>query len=172
MGRFDDCLHFICDAEGGYVNDPLDRGGATNCGITQRTYNEWLTHRQLPLESVKDMSDADMKDVYKDNYWVHDLPIGLDLLIFDSAVQHGRGRAIKWLQELVGVATDGVIGDDTRYHVNQYILREGKQQLIIMYLDRRQRFYDAIILADPTQSRFKHGWQNRMDKLKGVLDGL
>lgn len=172
MGRFDDCLHFICDREGGYVNDPLDRGGATNCGITQRTYTDWLTHNHLPLKSVQDITDEEVHDIYKDNYWVRDLPVGLDLLVFDSAVQHGKGRAVKWLQELVGVATDGVIGDDTRYHVNQYILREGKTTLINMYMDRRQRFYDAIILADPTQGRFKHGWQNRMDLLKEALDGL
>lgn len=172
MSRFDDCMHFICDAEGGYVDDPLDRGGATNCGITEKTYHDWLVKHGKDVKPVKEMTDNEMHDIYKELYWVSDLPVGLDLLVFDSGVQHGRGRAIKWLQGLVGVATDGIIGDDTRYHVNQYILREGKNTLINKYLDKRQQFYDAIVVADPTQKRFKHGWDNRMTKLKGAIDGL
>ena len=70
MSRFDDCFHCISDCEGGYVNDPLDRGGATNCGITQRTYNAWLTKNQLLLQSVEDITDAEVRDIYKDLYWL------------------------------------------------------------------------------------------------------
>lgn len=30
MSRFDHCLDFVLEREGGYVNDPVDRGGALN----------------------------------------------------------------------------------------------------------------------------------------------
>ena len=41
MTRFDECLPLVLVHEGGYVNHPKDPGGATNKGITQRTYDAW-----------------------------------------------------------------------------------------------------------------------------------
>jgi lysozyme family protein len=172
MMRFEECLKFICESEGGYVNDPLDRGGATNYGITERVYHDWLEKRDLPIQSVTELTPREMAQIYYDLYWIEDLPYGLDLAVFDSAVQHGKSRAVKWLQGIVGVATDGILGEDTMYHINDYILRESLAQLIKVYLDRRKQFYMAIIVSDPKQSRFKRGWDNRMTHLQEVLNGV
>jgi len=172
MSRFTDCLSIICDAEGGYVDDPLDRGGATNCGITTQTYHNWLTHHGLPLKDVRDLTEEEEGAIYQDSYWTSNLPIGLDLLVFDSAVQHGKNRAIRWLQGIIGVATDGVIGPKTMYRLNAYVLQYTLPVLIAHYIEKRRQFYAAIITSDPTQARFKRGWENRMTKLEGILNGL
>jgi len=169
--RYDECLKFILKAEGGYVNDPTDRGGATNKGITQRTYNAWLTARQLPLQSVADITDDDVSDIYKDNYWV-ELPRLLDLCVFDAAVQHGRSKAIKFLQQVVGSPSDGVCGKNTLYAVNTYILSHGIKELLEAYLRLRRAFYKAIVVNDPTQQHFARGWENRVVHLEGVLYGV
>jgi lysozyme family protein len=38
---FDNALRIVLQLEGGYSNDPFDRGGATNYGIVQATYNDY-----------------------------------------------------------------------------------------------------------------------------------
>ena len=38
---FERALTFVLRWEGGYVDHPADPGGATNYGVTQRTYDAW-----------------------------------------------------------------------------------------------------------------------------------
>ena len=45
---FETALLFVLKWEGGYVNNKYDKGGATNYGITQNTYNNWLMSQKLP----------------------------------------------------------------------------------------------------------------------------
>ena len=168
MSRFDDCLPFILKMEGGYVNNPNDRGGATNKGIIQITYDVWRNKHELPLRPVKDIGEDEVHDIYKEMYWT-DLPIPLDILIFDSAIQHGKGRAIKWLQNLVGTKADGLCGMNTKTLVNQYILRFSMEKLLTEYLGVRRNFYAAIIARDSSQQVFAKGWANRM---KGIEEQL
>lgn len=47
MSRFDQCLKFVLEREGGYVNHPADRGGPTNKGIVQKVYDQYRTFRRL-----------------------------------------------------------------------------------------------------------------------------
>ncbi|EMW8467373.1 hypothetical protein AAFS76_003652, partial [Acinetobacter baumannii] len=52
--------------EGGYVNNPNDRGGATNYGITEAVarVNGWKgPMRDLPLDLAK--------QIYKQQYWIN-----------------------------------------------------------------------------------------------------
>ena len=54
--RFDECLAFTLRAEGGYVDDPADPGGATNMGVTLATLREWSDDPSLGANQVQDMS--------------------------------------------------------------------------------------------------------------------
>jgi lysozyme family protein len=56
--RFEDCLARILKHEGGYVNDPLDSGGRTNLGVTQRVWEEFVGHP---------VTEADMKALPRKN---------------------------------------------------------------------------------------------------------
>ena len=55
--------------------------------------------------------------IYENNYWKRakcdQLPSGLDLAVFDWAVNSGVSRASKALQKIIGVKDDGVIGPIT-----------------------------------------------------------
>ena len=62
--EFELALNFVLEREGGYVNDPDDKGGATNKGITQNTYNSWLKSVGKPAKDVKNITDAEVKEIY------------------------------------------------------------------------------------------------------------
>lgn len=169
--RFAICLAWLTSSsiEGGYVHDKDDRGGATNHGVTQATYDRFRDAKNFARQSVRNINLIEVADVYRIDYWdvcrCSDLPVPLDLVVFDSAVQHGAGRAIKWLQQIVGAVTDGQCGPKTLYAVHDRALRHQLPEVIDAYLDLREAFYARIIANDPSQRKFKDGWENRLNAL-------
>ena len=112
--EFIQCLPFVLKWEGGYVNHPADPGGATNQGVTQKVYDTWRSRNgQLP-RSVKELTEAEMQAIYEGGYWLPPrcdrLRDALDLVQFDTAVNMGVGRAVRFLQTAVGAAADGDYG--------------------------------------------------------------
>lgn len=163
---FDTALAFVLKQEGGYVCDPLDRGGATCKGITQKVYDAWRTKHGLPAQSVRDISDDEVADIYRAQYWS---PVGgdffddvLSLVLFDSAVNCGAGRAARWLQAAVHVTQDGAVGKQTIAAVHSL----DEQQIAESIIDTRHDYYNTIVEHDPTQARFLNGWINRLADLK------
>jgi len=163
VARFDDCIAFVLRQEGGFVDDPVDRGGATNMGITQREYSQWLTSVGNPPASVRDLTPAEAEVVYHTDYWdkVQADRFGepMDLVLFDTAVNHGVTRAIKILQEALQVPVDGVLGPVTLTAA----LVDSQRQLAIDMLTARTNFYTRIVQNAPSQARFSAGWANRVD---------
>ena len=114
--RFARCVAEVFKHEGGYVNHPDDPGGPTNFGITQATLSDW---RDEPAseDDVKNLTELEAREIYRALYWnaVHgdNLPAGVDLAVFDFAVNSGVGRAVRALQRQLGVTADGAIGPVT-----------------------------------------------------------
>ena len=110
------CMAFVFSAEGGYVDDPLDPGGATNLGITLAELSHWR-HTAVTKDDVKSLSKTEAANIYRTNYWnatrCSDLPAGVDLMVFDAAVNMGNGRSARFLQQAVGADQDGSIGPNT-----------------------------------------------------------
>ena len=169
MNRIKYCLDYILKQEGGYSNNPNDKGGSTNFGITQKTYNTYLVSEQLPLRSVEEIDIHEVSEIYKRYYWdlckCSEIPIPLDLIVFDSAVQHGVTRANQWLQRCVGTTPDGIVGEKTIYAVKDKALNKRLEAVIDCYINGRIAFYAQIIKNDPTQKMFSKGWKNRIDCL-------
>ena len=67
---FKSALQFVLKWEGGYVNNENDKGGATNYGITQNTYNNWLKSKGLAYKDVRDITRAEIENIYYKNYWL------------------------------------------------------------------------------------------------------
>jgi len=99
--------------EGGFVNHPLDPGGMTNLGVTQRVWEEWVGH-PVSEKEMRALTPAIVAPMYKQKYWDKvcgdELPSGVDLAVFDCCVNSGPGRAAKMLQRVLGVKQDGDIG--------------------------------------------------------------
>ena len=166
-------LPAVLQFEGGYVDHPADKGGATNKGITQATFDHFNDARSRKIRPVSEIMEIEVKEIYYFDYWVagkcdkikHPKAV---VLHFDSCVNHGISRAAKFLQEAVDVKVDGIIGKVTLEAVNKY----KEQGLIYRYLEIREEFYHRLAEKEPTQKVFLMGWLNRLEKLKVILDKM
>jgi lysozyme family protein len=163
MSRFEDCLARILKHEGGYVNDPLDSGGRTNLGVTQRVWEEFVGHPVTEAD-MKALTPEKIAPMYKLKYWnpsyCEVLPKGLDYVVFDFAVNAGTGRSVKTLQQAIGCVADGVIGPKTMAAIND----AEPKDLIAKFSDARADFYQGIVARKPDQARFIKGWLNRVEE--------
>jgi lysozyme family protein len=104
--NFGRALPLVLKHEGGFSNHPADPGGATMKGVTQATYNDWRRRWGKPQQSVRLITDAELKAIYKAGYWDtvngDTLFSGVDYAAFDAAVNSGPGAAEKWLLRAVG----------------------------------------------------------------------
>ena len=172
MSRFHECYKIIRKLEGGYVNDPDDNGGATQSGITQETYDNWLEAGGESTRPVKNITEAEIEEIYSD-YWrdckaSYCMP-PLDLLIFDCAINSGARRAIKLLQRCLGVGEDGIFGPMTHGALHEEMAAMGIEHVCEMYLQERQWWYLEIVRRNASQRKFLDGWMNRLDHLRNYV---
>lgn len=163
--RFEVSLERAKISEGGYVNHPADRGGPTKYGITQATLAAWRG-RSVTADDVRLLSWDEAARIYRKNYWdavrADELPVGLDYLVFDMAINHGPRRAVTILQEALEIVPDGVFGPATLRAV--HAIRDDNAAVIREIEDaahRREAFYAGIIARNPSQAVFRDGWANR-----------
>ena len=153
-------LEVILHHEGGYVNHPKDPGGETNMGVTKRVYEDFGGSKDM-----KELTKEDVEPIYKKNYWDRvkgdDLPEGLDLMIFDFAVNAGTGRAAKFIQRLVNTTVDGGIGPNTLGKIKEYVVTYGIEETITSYALMRQNYYESLSTFDT----FGRGWTRRVSEV-------
>jgi lysozyme family protein len=156
------CLAFVLATEGGYVDDPMDPGGATNLGITLDVLSQWR-HSAVTKDDVRNLGRDEAAAIYRTNYWnasrCPDLPAGLDLMVFDASVNTGNGRSARFLQEALGVATDGSIGPLT--------LAAADRKPTAGVIDDLARIRLAFYQGLPTYYHFGVGWTARVAKAQG-----
>lgn len=175
--------------EGGYSIDPDDAGGETYKGISRRynpTWEGWeiidtmKDHANFPaiLNQLPQLQDS-VHDFYKKNYWDSNK---LDKFnsqaiadeMFDTAVNMGRSRAAKFLQESLSylnrnerlfddLVVDGYIGSASLRALD-YILDQGEEEILLKVLNVLQgNFYLNYMKENPTQEKFMRGWFNRVN---------
>lgn len=164
-------ISIILQLEGGFVDNPDDPGGATNMGITQTTYDDWRASAiVVPSEppkprSVSLLTSQEAWLLYSENYWrparasAMDWP--LNLVHFDSAVNHGVRKAARLLQEVLGVSIDGAIGPITMAALGGM----GSYTTAEKLLWKRLGFY-YVISQTPKQLQFLRGWISRLMLLR------
>ena len=174
---FDTALKFVLAREGGKVDDPHDRGGRTNQGVTQKVYDAYREAHDLPPGDVWDILPAEVAAIYRAGYW--DAVRGDDLCaaspeialaVFDCAVNSGPGRAIRHLQTALGVTADGGFGPKTLEALH-LAAAQGYPRILSRMLAARDVFYRRIVTGDPSQARFLKGWLARVNHLR-VACGL
>jgi lysozyme family protein len=159
--NFQRALALVLKHEGGYVDHPKDPGGATNKGVTIATFRRYVK-KDGTKDDLRRISDADVARIYKRHYWDavrgDDLPDGLDYAVFDFAVNSGTGRAPKYLQRVLGVAQDGVIGPAT--------IKAAHDANVPFAIDRLCDDRMAFLRGLSTFSTFGRGWTSRVSGVR------
>ena len=167
---FSHALAFVLAREGGYVNDPTDKGGETKYGISDK--RDGLADGKTDVDGdgkpdtrIKDLTEEQAGQIYFRDYWYpsycSEWPDGISLFVFDSAVQHGAKKAIQLLQDAVGVTADGIVGQKTRTAVAS----ADAEWLLTRCFLRRSRYYADIIKSNASQGKYLNGWFNRLYEL-------
>lgn len=147
--RFATYVDRVLSHEGGYVFDKRDPGGETKWGISKRSY---------PALNIKALTRDQAVAIYRRDFWdAHQcdkLPPAIAFQVFDAAVNHGGGNAVRWLQVAAGVAADGALGPVTLAAVR----RADQNDLLYRFNAARLEFYASL----STFATFGRGWTRRV----------
>ena len=160
-------------------NVSISDGQPTKFGVSKQVF-ENFTGSAIDVSRIESMSLDDAARIYKkmsyDKVSVEYLPPGINLMVFDWAVEAGVPVAVKELQVLVGERADGVMGPDTVDDDWREYRRRGGRKLIEAYYSRRIRRYESFKQGDVVSRRKwmrKHvGWERRAREIKNRAIGM
>jgi len=148
--------------EGGFVQDPLDKGGATNMGVTIATYRQVFGENQS-IDNLKALTVAEFLMVLKRFYWDRWKADQIKTQCIADILVDWVWCSGKWgiimPQRILNTDDDGVVGPITIAKINcadQYMLLSD-------IVCCRHKFIDDLIKAHPDQKRFEKGWKNRIN---------
>jgi hypothetical protein len=160
-------LPSVFEKEGGYTNNPKDKGNytksgklvGTNKGISAKTY-EAVFGKEPTVEDMKNITQEQASKIYRDEYYkrykINELPVNLQKVAMHMLVMKGPD-ALKYIQELAGVKQDKIIGDATVKGLKENNVTAS--QIKDLFLKR---------VKDQSASQWKEfgeGWTNRMESL-------
>ena len=156
--------------EGGFVNDPDDLGGATNKGVTFKTYKLYRNRKGLPIPSVGDLkrlSNDEFTDILKTMFWdacKADIIVSQSVAnaIVDWAWHSGTTTAAKEIQRVLGVKADGIIGNITLSAINS----QSPLPLFGKIKAARVKYIERICKSRPENQKYYRGWMNRINDLQ------
>ena len=169
MAKVEILAPYIKKWEGGFANDPADRGGATNKGVTIATFEAYCKAKSLPrpsVERLKRMTDAEWIDILKTMFWdrwqadkIKSQKLANILVdwVWGSGVY-----GIKIPQRILGVKQDGIVGDETLKALN---VQEPDKLFQVIY-EARKKYLNDITISRPANKRFLKGWLNRLDDIR------
>lgn len=152
----------------GFANDPVDRGGATMCGVILDTYRAYRKSKGILTTTVNDLKKMPYEDwraIIKQmfwNRWKADEIISQPLanLLVDWVWASGV-NGIKIPQRVLGVTADGIVGHKTIAALNA----ANPRQLFDTLHNERIKFVDGIVRRNPSQVKFIKGWKRRINAI-------
>ena len=154
LTTFNEIIEKVLEHEGGYVNDPTDRGGETKYGITKKFY---------PDVDIKNLTIDQAKHIYHTDYWrrgkCDEIPSKLRHIYFDMLVNFGKRGAVKVLQRAANaknkdkIDVDGGLGPATLKAIKNLELERVRAYRVLRFAN--------LVIKKPEQERFWFGWFRR-----------
>lgn len=179
----DQMIADIVRREGGYNEVAGDAGGATNDGISLKYLRGVgilrgdLDHNHvIDKFDIKLVTPAIAAQLYKQDFYqtphIDKLPVELQPIVFDVAVNSGPPRGIMLLQKALSKLTgtfipaDGISGPQTALAAHDAITKYGAAAVVNAVVEKRIAWYNAIVAENPSQQKFLRGWINRANEFK------
>jgi lysozyme family protein len=192
--RFADAFEELLGIEGGFVDDPVDRGGATKYGISLRflkSEGAFDDDRDLVADydldfdgdidgqDIRQLTIGDARYLYLRCFWnrldCDSFPRPIGEMLFDQGVNGGNFAARKLLQQAINICAseaklhlvkvDGRVGMLTRNALHRVVEECGMPRLIEAFRETVRDRYRAIVRRNPSQKRFLRGWLARAERL-------
>ncbi|MEZ6096352.1 MAG: glycosyl hydrolase 108 family protein [Pirellulaceae bacterium] len=178
--------------EGGYVNDPDDRGGETYRGVARAFHGDWPGWKivdQIKSDFPNDFKDhldqseamdQLVRDFYRAKFWnviqgdeISDQALANEL--FDTGVHQGTSSVVKYWQEALNllnrnerdypnIEIDGKAGVQTLETTEKFYRRNPNSTALVKILNIMQGHrYLELARKTPSQKKFMHGWLKRVN---------
>lgn len=155
---FDIAFEAVIGHEAGFQKDPKDPGNYVNGELIGTKYG--ISARSYPKVDIPNLTLEQAKEIYHKDFWLKAkcdiMPIGVDYLMFDASINHGRHRANMFLQSALGVIVDGIVGPKTLAAL-EAVPEDEVDDLMTDFCIARQKYYESL----STYSHFKNGWRRR-----------
>lgn len=149
--------------EGGFQDNPKDRanwtGGQVGVGTLVGT-KYGITTLDMPGVSIRDLTPQQAASYYSANYWkplysqINDQLLANKL--FDIGVLFGVGTAVKLLQGVLGLTTDGAFGPNTLSAVNMRL------DVLAPFKSALMSHATAVATANPNDAPDLSDWLRRI----------
>jgi lysozyme family protein len=171
----DGLIEGLLDREGGYVNHPADKGGATCFGIT-----EAVARAHGYAGSMKQLPRPDAMQIYRRLYWlrprfdeVAKRSPRIAAELFDTGANMGPSVAATFLQRALtalnrngsdypDLVPDGRIGDQTLAALDAFFSQRGQasgETVLVRALEALQgERYLRLAERRPANEAFLYGW--------------
>lgn len=187
MADFNIAYKITSRAEGGYANNPSDKGGETYKGIARKIHPDWkgwpvidsiknrvgTTAKAIDSAAEKNVSlQGLVLSFYKIIFWNE---LNLDLIddqqmaneLYDTGVNMGIGRSGLFFQKVLNVSSktqlilDGKVGPKTILVFNN-LSQSDKHMVWKLFNCLQGEKYISICEADPSQEIFLRSWASRV----------
>lgn len=149
-----DPINDILRREGGVSHDPLDGGGRTQFGISERSNPQAWLDGHVTEEEARAIYLRKYVNAPK-FYLIADQKLRDQLI--DYGVNSGPQLAIQKLQSILGLDQDGIIGEETLKAIDQH----DAKRLNALLVSERIKMIGRIVHKNPSQLKFLNGWLNR-----------
>src|SRR5690606_22248463 len=158
---FDEAFERLIGHEGKFTSGPKDKGNWTSgrVGVGELKGTKYgISAMTYPHLDIKNLTLEEAKQIYLRDFWLRAASDQYDgaiaYQVFDAAVNHGIGNAIRFLQRAVGVADDGVIGNETMKALRAMTVTD----VLARFNAARLTFYTKL----STWPTFGRGWARRV----------
>ena len=178
--HFDKAILITLKHEGGFVNDPVDPGGATNWGVSIRFLKTAgdgdgdgfldgdIDHDgDIDVDDIKNMTVEQARKIYRIHFWdkyKYDMIVDFTVAarLFDMTVNMGARQAGKIIQRALNncgyqLKVDGKVDKMTFSAINctnpELLMAEIRQE--------HAQFYIDLIAAKPKFEKYRTCWLRR-----------